>query len=236
MHDPNNQMQAEAVSATRPPQFNESNCGYRCGWGCCEPDGGGGGDSESDSTPTLIGSGSGSEDEAMEGMVLREGYEAARSNDSRNNEVVHRDAGPVVAMHDFGESSELNQHVSASRVPMSPPQMNWDYDESESQYSLENQVGSESHSSAVSGQRSIGSTSPRGLDYIGVWTNESKPDRFPGYFSVTPLRLSAQFEHCRGPVAAHMVSRDYSALLDNFGREDWRARMPVHDWAGFPTC
>jgi len=238
MYDPNDyndQLQAEAVSANRPPQFNESSCGYRCGWGCCEPDGVGGGDSESDTTPTLIGSED--EDETMEGRVLREELDASHPAELRNSEEVDEEAGPIVIVDDFEESFELNQHLFAPGVPMAPPQPNWDYDESVN--SLENQAGSEPHSSAASDRRSVGSASPQGWDNgMGGWTEER--NRFPGYFCVTPLRLSAQFEHCRGSVASHMVSLDLSTLLD-FAGEDWRARVLGNDWAmspcsEFPTC
>jgi hypothetical protein len=126
-NDPNDQMQAEAISATRPPQFNESTCGYRCGWGCSEPDGGGGGggggdDSESDTAPTLVGSED--EDETMGETVLREEPGASHSIDSRSNGVVDRDAGPIVLVDVFEESAELSQHFFApgiQRTKTSPP-------------------------------------------------------------------------------------------------------------------
>jgi hypothetical protein len=234
MYDPNDyngQMQAEAVSATRPPQFNESTCGYRCGWGCSEPDGGGGGgdgDSESDTAPTLVDSED--DDEAMEETVLRDAPDASHSIDSRNNGVVDRDAGPIVLVDDFEESAELSQHFLAPGIPMIAPQMNGDYEESVN--SLDNQAGSDVHSSAASDRRSIGSASPYGWTVgTGEWTRESKTNHFPGYFSMTPLRLSAQVEHCRGLVASHLVSEDFSTLLDCFA-ESWRRQLAMNDWGG----
>jgi hypothetical protein len=227
---PNDQLQVEEVSANRPPQFKESTCGYRCGWGCCEPDGGG--DSESDAAPTLIGSED--EDEVPEGNTMRAGLDASHHSGSHND----RDAVPIVLVNDFEESLQLNQHLFAHGDTIAPSRLNWDYDESVN--SLGNQAGSEPHSSAASDRRSTGSPSPYGWDTgIGGWTEDSNANRLPGYFCVTPLRLSAQFEHCRGPVASHMVIQDYSTLLDIAG-EDWRVHMPVDHWSmyphsGFPT-
>jgi hypothetical protein len=239
-NDPNDQMQAEAISATRPPQFNESTCGYRCGWGCSEPDGGGGGgggggDSESDTAPTLVGS---EDEDAMGETVLREEPGASHSIDSRSDGVVDRDAGPIVLVDVFEESAELSQHFFAPGIPMITPQINGDYEESVN--SLDNQAGSDVHSSATSDRRSVGSASPYGWTAgTGEWTKESKPNHFPGYFSMTPLRLSAQVEHCRGLVASHMVSEDFSTLLDRF-EESWRGQLAMNDWGGpsyseFPT-
>jgi hypothetical protein len=225
-NDYNDQIQAEAVSATRPPQFNESTCGYRCGWGCCEPDGGGGGggdDSASDTAPTLVDSEG--EDEAMDEAELRNEPDTSHSIDSRNNGVVDRDTGPIALVDDFQDGAELSQHFFASEIPMITPQMSGDYEESVN--SIDGQVGSDIHSSAASDRRSTGSASPyRWTARVGDWIKDSKPDHYPGYFSMTPLRLSAQVEHCRGLVASHGVSEDFSTLLS------WRGQLAMNDWSG----
>jgi hypothetical protein len=231
MYDPNDycdQLHMEAGSPNRPPQFNESTCGYRCGWGCCEPDGGE--DGESDATPTLVGSED--EAEAVEGSALHAEVDASYHTGSHNNREVDIDAAPIVLVDDSEENLQLNQHVFANGNPTAPCQLTWDYDESVK--SLENQAGSEPRSSATSDQRSTGSASPCGWDIgIGGWTEDSNANQLPGYFCVTPLRLSAQLEHCRGTVASPMVMQEYSTLLDIAG-EDWSVHMSVDDWAMYP--
>jgi hypothetical protein len=233
MYDPNDysdQLHTEAVSPNRPPQFNESTCGYRCGWGCCEPDGGG--DGGSDATPTLVGSEDEADTEATEGSALHAGVDASRPTGSHNNRDADIDAAPVVLVDDSQESLQLSQHVLAHGDPIAPCQLNRDHDESVK--SLENQADSEPRSSAASDQRSTGSASPYGWDTgIGGWADDSNANRLPGYFCVTPLRLSAQLEHCRGTFASHTMMRDCSMLLDIAG-EDWGVHMSVDDWAMYP--
>jgi len=215
----------ETVSANRPPQFNESTCGYRCGWGC-EPRGGedDGGGPESDGTPTLIGSYDG---DAVEGSVTDDVQDGSipaspRSLGEMNEEDVEAHEQQLLFEH----------HILADGHVVAIVQPEWNYEESLG--SLENQVASEPHSSAASDQRSIGSASPCGWDAgIGEWHDLGKDDKIPENFRVTPLRLSPQDEHCRGQAVSPMVIQDYSSLL-NFIEEDWRLRMPPDGYgAGF---
>jgi hypothetical protein len=220
----NDDLQAEAVSATRPPQFNESTCGYRCGWGCCEPQGGddGGGGNASEGTPTLIGSG---EEDSMDWPVVQDGLDESNLGGSHSPRDVDGETNPLDLEDPFEQNSHLNRHFLTPDNMFASSQSDWDYDESLD--SLEAQATGRSHGSVASDRRSIRSVSPCGWDAgIGDWQNLNDANPIPGHFRVTPLRLSPQYEHCRGPAASHMVTQDYSTLLDSVG-EDWGVRMLV---------
>jgi hypothetical protein len=212
----------ETVSSRRRPQFNQSNCGYRCGLGCCEPregdddDGGSGGDS----TPTLVGSED--EDEADLEISHQEVDEAYQDRVAEEGEV-----GPnPITMNAIEENLYLSRTVVDQENPFIQSQSSRSNLESPS--SLENQANSELPSSAVSEVGQIGNVLLLGWDAgMGGAFEGSEPDRCPltHHFLVRPLRLSPQYEHCRGPAASHLVIQDYSNLLDVV-EVDWRAWMP----------
>lgn len=199
-------LQSETVSPHRPPQFNASTCGYRCGWGCCEPVGGDdeGGGYGSEGTPTLIGSDDGEMPDEMDALP---------SDALELQQDIVDDPIPLV-VDDIEDDILLNLPIAAQAVVFSPEQSEWDYQESAD--SVESQVASEAHNSTPSDRRSIGSASPCGWDAgMGAWNEMDKSVRIlPGYFCVTPLRLSPYYEHCRGNAASHLVTQDYSMLLE----------------------
>lgn len=219
-------LQSEAVSPNRPPQFNASTCGYRCGWGCCEPVGGDedGGGYGSDGTPTLIGSDDGEIPDEFDALPL---VAPELQQDITDDPV------PVV-VDDIEDNILLNLPIPTQVEVFSPEQSDGDYQESAD--SVENQVASEVHSRTPSDRRSIGSASPCGWDagmdlqvqLMGAWNDMDKTGRvLPGHFCVTPLRLSPYYEHCRGNPASHLITQDYSMLLE-IGAEEPRMRMFSH--------
>jgi hypothetical protein len=185
--------QTGTASNNRIPQFNESYCGYRCGWGCEPPDRA---DSESDTTRTLING----EDET-EGVRRpisppsgHEGYPAL--SDGIETGGNNSELSPARSMATRLFSFETSQSSRYCSEPLG---------------NQENVTTSGSRSVATSGSRSVGTVSP------GVWVAEAgswdvyhEADRFPleYHFLVTPLRLSPQYEHCRGHPDSHMVMED----------------------------
>jgi hypothetical protein len=212
------------VSAKRPPQFNESTCGYRCGWGCCEPQGGddSGGGNTSEGTPTLIGS---DDEDAMEWPVGQDVLDESRPSDSRSPREIDGETNPLELADDLEQNLQLNRQFLTPSNILAPSRSDWNCDQSLD--SLEARAATRSHGSVASDRRSVRSISPCGWDAgIGDWQDIHDTNPIPGYFCVTPLRLSPQYEHCRGLAASHMVTQDYSTLLDCVG-EDWRVGMPV---------
>jgi hypothetical protein len=203
--------QPVALSPRRPPQFNESNCGYRCGLGGCEPRDG----DDDDSAPTLVGSED--EDEAYAEIPYQE---VDDYHQERVNEAHEVGPDPIVMMDDFEESLYLSQSVIDQQNSFTQPQLSQTNDESPG--SLENQANSEPPSSAASEVGPIDIVPLPGWD-AGI--GREFDNELTHHFLVRPLRLSPQYEHCRGPPASHLVIQDYSMLLDVVG-DDWRVWMP----------
>lgn len=192
--------QREVPSSSRLLQFKESNCGYRCGWGC-EPRGedSGSGD-EGDATPTLVPSDYEVEAVAMEALLPHEDDqmslpEVVESVERETNPIVFNDMDPV----------------TAGEIPLAHSPSTEDYDESPS--SLETEASNGANNSASSDARMLSSADWNGM---GRWTGEDEIDLFTlnYYFSSRPLRLSPQHEHCRGHLASHLVVQDDMVLLD----------------------
>ncbi|KAH8733100.1 hypothetical protein GQ44DRAFT_696926 [Phaeosphaeriaceae sp. PMI808] len=206
---------AELLSRNRPPQFKDLNCGYRCGWGCCEPCGEGGADSESDCTPTLVGS---VEEEAMamamEAFLLHEDIEMSPPEIIGGAE----DTLPI-ASNDMDDSQHL-WSVTVDQVSIAPPPSTQDHDESLD--SLENEASSGGCDRPSSDARSVKLLPPTGWDAgIGFW-GHPVADRFSldYHFLAKPLRLSPQYEHCRGAAVSHMVAQDDIVLLSSVDEAD----------------
>lgn len=226
VNDNDYQMETQAVSSKRPPQFNEVNCGYRCGWGCCEPqggddDGGGVGDSGTDATPTLIGSddGIGELDEAFP----HERFGDPDPPSLRDHEIGVEEPGSTVVFNDTDESLRFHADVTTQGNHSNPSVAASIHDGSLD--SSQNEPITRSHSSAGSDAGTIGRVS-RNVPYagIGAW---DEANRFPGHFCQTPLRLSPQYEDCRGPPMSHLVTQDYSTLLGPVGYAWGVQRAPV---------
>jgi hypothetical protein len=220
--DPDHQMESEAVSSDRPPQFNGSNCGYRCGWGCCEPRGGDddGGGSGSDATPTLIGS----DDDIGVVDLPWQNEDPYELRPSDSNESPTRGGAPVVLVDGSEEHLQFHRFLHTQRDLFASSAVNQHHNELDS---LQNEATTRSHSSAASEAGSVLSVSHDGLIAgIGTWDDESEVEHFPGFFRKTPLRLSPQYEHCRGPSMSHLVTQDFSTLLNPIERI-WRIPRPA---------
>lgn len=196
-NDSSNQTNMSNPSPDRPPQFNARNCGYDCGYGCSKDEGGG---AESDEE-TAIG-----EEENVPS------YAEAHDEDSRESEDLSGSQASMpnssTAASDgtglqLSSSQELDGSMSASIVvePISP--------------------GDHSPISPASG--SVRSVSPNpGVVYWISSMRVASPLPIRYYFLKTPLRLSPQFEHCRGDPASHLVVPDRSRLsymMEQLARE-----------------
>lgn len=199
-----------AGSPDRPPQFNESSCGYRCGWGCCEPKGGDddGGGSQSD-VPTLVNYG-GDDDMAFS------------LPDADHNAHQRAEVGVV---EDLGETAQPIAYVENNMHRHQIVIVDEDTSLSSHQYqsldeadSLENEASSGPHSVVAFDGRSVEFIMPDELIGIRDWiedfpldypeVNEAGQVPSNTLFHVAPLRLSFQYEHCRGNPYSHMVVQD----------------------------
>lgn len=198
-----------AAEANRLPQFNESYCGYRCGWGCCEPLNGEG--TESNATPTLVGSEDEHRTTGVSVMPQVEIESPPRTGLPSHESIQASGVGDGRSMshgQDSYSSSQLSQY----------------YDRSQESLGIASSSGSRGAVALNSGN--AGTMSPRvWLVGAGMWDVNNEADRFPPHyhFLATPLRLSPQYEHCRGHQVSHMVIQDDLVLLD-YVEEDWRRR------------
>jgi hypothetical protein len=203
-------VEAGATEANRLPQFNESYCRYRCGWGCCEPRNGG--DSVSETTTTFVESEG--EHRSTTALVLPQ-------RDLGGSRVEGSSSRDVAGTSDHGDGYEGNR-ILVAREGSYVPQLSQYY--SGSPESQDDRSTSGSRSVAVPESGSLGTVSPGALVVgAGTWDIDNEADRFPPqyHFIVTPLRLSPQYEHCRGHPVSHMVTRDDMVLLD-YIEEGWR--------------
>jgi len=183
---------AETVSPDRPPQLKWMNCGYRCGWGCEVPsdDDSDGGGSDRETVSTLV-------ELDAEGSPLMDPHDG----DVEERETYDGRFESVIVIEHGSEDRHLSQ-LSLHLVE----------DDSEIADSLEVESCTTSdHSRAVSAHGSVGFTSPG--PGIGVWTEDDQAHRacmFPPeyHFLRTPLRLSPQYEHCRGDPLSHRIVPD----------------------------
>ncbi|KAF2132812.1 hypothetical protein P153DRAFT_174141 [Dothidotthia symphoricarpi CBS 119687] len=227
-HEDNNLAyeQPEAVPSQRPPQFNERNCGCRCGHRCggpCEEDDDGRRgrrgeragteargvrEGESDSE-TLVDS-----DSDVEGNPEYRGD----GNDIQMIRPVHSSgSSPLARVHSRSTLPIVGSHIvrirlhAASRAQSSA--------RSQSSYGLYDTSGSmepepygtESHSPAVSRVGSVHVISP-GPDFERFGMDEIE---LVYHFLIEPLRLSPQYQDCRGKMASHLVIRDDISFMDD---------------------
>lgn len=216
--DPALQPQPE-ISPNRPPQFKESTCGYRCGWGCCEPsdaDGdsdGGGIDSEAGTT--LLGN----EEQNMR----------MRRNPIQRNFVVRgtprpeglpilgeieRQTGMVILANGYDERASNQESSFAPSTRM----QEWDGTGNSVSEPRSGYLSSR-HSNA----RTRGMPSPMSLEFnISNWI-EDHAALFPleYYFSEPPLRLSPQDGPSRGHLVSGRASHDDESMSDIL-EDAWR--------------
>jgi hypothetical protein len=204
------QMETQAVSSDRPPQFNEVNCGYRCGEGCCEPqggddEGGGGRDYQTDATPTLIDSDDGIDE--LDDPFPFENFEEPNPIGPGAHVWEDGDLGSTVFRDNSDETLQVHVHGFAQEDLSSASVIGWVHDDSLD--SFQGGFLTRSHSSAASDTGNVEDMSLSGfLDGIGACFDEHQASPFPGFFCRMPLRLSPHYEDCRG----HPF-QDYSALL-----------------------
>ncbi|KAF2035790.1 hypothetical protein EK21DRAFT_84198 [Setomelanomma holmii] len=218
-HEDGYQPELVVVSPDRPPQFNGSNCGFRCGLGC-EPSGedDDGGGSES-GTPTLINSVDEEEDDddddVRERPQPREEYEAAQRNEAAVEAGFEGMHHPVA----YVEGSLYQDQVVV--VDEDTSMSSLQYQSFDDVASLEPEASSGAHSVLSLDGRIIEVASPdRFLTGIRDWIDDitshqplldtgdvDQAGQMPPnpLFRVPPLRLSPQYEHCRGNPYSHMV-------------------------------
>jgi len=212
------QPQPEIRSPVRQPQFNDTNCGcgYRCGWGCEEPvqepieepmleeDDGGTSDSETAVDP---------EEEYMARLEHEDIEIEADQAGLLGPSVLDQERADVVlflhAWDEFNNNETLSDDLEVEPCITRHP------------------------STAPSSGGSVGPMSPilafeeatRGLPVLQLSGQY--------YFRRTPLRLSPQYEHCRGDPASHLVVQD----RDQFpppAEETWRGYTPGYGYVVRP--
>lgn len=210
--DPAYQPQPEAAPSGAPPQFNESCCGYRCGWGCCEPSEG---DSESDGD----GDGNDRSSERTSGSTTVVGSE--RQNElleqavQRGNFVVMgtpRPAGlPILGEIERGTGMVIltngNHHIVIS--PQDSPYIR--SPNLRAYHEIENSLLPEPSSGYMTNaSRSRGVPSPRspGLGVPGWWEGQDRPY----LFRTPPLRLNSQCGRNDHQTDALMATADVDTL------------------------
>ncbi|KAI8939963.1 hypothetical protein NX059_003688 [Plenodomus lindquistii] len=178
------------TSPDRPPQLKL--CGFRCGYGCEEPadDDGGGGESDAGSEATYVESNN-------EGEPRLQTHYGGRPNCGRLGEA----RTDVVVSERTGSEDEHLRELSEDSGE----------DGSGIASSMEvRSSASSDRSRAASAQGTVRMLTPG--PGIGDWTNDPlrRVNRFPlaYYFLQTPLRLSPQYEHCRGDSLSHLIVPD----------------------------
>jgi len=186
--------QPQQRRTNRVPQFNKDYCGYHCGEGCEPYDVGG---AESDATSTLV------EENGAEAVGLSAPTQDRSEASMLPESYTANDAGVEQ------EDAHLQRNDPADMRDGSfpSPQVAWDLDDSLSYPQDFMTSGARSVRSFGSG--SVGTVSPSvWVAEAGTWVpTDGYPqdvdygvDRLPPeyYFVETPLRLSAQYEDCRG--------------------------------------
>lgn len=175
-----------------------------------------GGDYESDNTPTLVDS---------------ESVDSDEEDETSEEPRLHEDVDATVPIdRPTPEEDEMEMDATPREISSLNSQSDWSQNESID--SLENHASSGANSIIISDGGRNDTVSQDGLYGVGDWarvkTDEAR--RFSGkhYFRQSPLRLSPQYEHCRGN--AHMVIPDDAELLDSY-EADWRRQTLGYDLA-----
>jgi hypothetical protein len=201
----------DTLSRNRPPQFNWRNCGFNCGFGCekASEDEGGGGGGESDEETAV--------DENEDDQDPTAGSQAEDS-DAHLDSLVDETSSPRVA-----EGERFSSRIASSGYL--------------SDLSGSLQIGpyaTMDHSPEASARGNTRTVSPDpGMPY---WTTGLPvvPDLpFAYYFLETPLRLSPQYEHCRGEKASHLVVPDRTDMAFLM-EQTWRGYVPAYGYVSPP--
>jgi len=194
---PSNQAKLDSPSPDRPPQYNFRNCGYDCGLGCqktTEDEGGGGGSER--------GSERGSDGDSDDITAVGEdenGYPIAEWQGEDGDAEATDDTGENMSNSDIAEDDTAGQLSSQG-----------DYDAMSESLVVE-PCATRDHSPVASVGGSVRSLSPSpGILYWIASMRPASPLPVEYHFLHTPLRLSPQYEHCRGDPASHLVGPDRS--------------------------
>lgn len=196
-NEPPNQLQMNTPSPHRPPQFNERNCGYDCGYGCekASEDEGGGGYSD-------------------EETVVDDTNEDRLSNVERQSE----SDGEMQDLSSSQGSMSISDGVDWDEMDDQLPDAN-----NMSASLIVEPLSPADHSPPASISSSARSVSPNpGIMYWVTSLRVATPLPMSYHFLQTPLRLSPQLEHCRGDPTSHLVVPDRSALsyvMEQLARE-----------------
>jgi hypothetical protein len=209
---PPNQPHLNTLSRNRPPQFNWRNCGFDCGLGCekaSDGEGGGGGEEEgeSDGETTAV-------DEHEIGNLTAESQAGSSHHDGHLGSSLDDDPSQHAVEEEFPihvEPSDLLDEMSGSLHV--------------------GRCATMDHSPEAS---AMISTSPDpGISYWLANPPVAPELPFEYYFLETPLRLSPQYEHCRGDPASHLVVPDrtsWAFLVE----QTWRGYMPAYGYVSPP--
>jgi len=193
---PSNQAKLDSSSPDRPPQYNFRNCGYDCGLGCKKAveDEGGGGSSEKGIERGSDGDSDGDSDAVTAVGEDENGYLIAEWQGEDG------DAGATDDSEENMSNSDIAEDDTAGRLSSQG-----DYDAMSESLVVE-PCATRDHSPVASVGGSVRSLSPNpGIIY---WPASPLPVEY--HFLHTPLRLSPQYEHCRGDPASHLVGPDRS--------------------------
>jgi hypothetical protein len=202
-NSPSHDAYLNTPSRNRPAQFNWRNCAFDCRFGCKktgEDDGDGGGEGGSD------------DETAVESEVEHPAIES-RSEDIEGDD--ERSVG-------FSDADMSSVAVDGFTSPM---------DSSECLYDMSGSMQVEpcattdhSPEASTSGSARNGSRDP-GIPYWITGLPAATQLPFAYYFLESPLRLSPQYEHCRGDSASHLVVPD-RASISFLTEQAWRDYMP----------
>jgi hypothetical protein len=211
--DPNsplNQPSLDRPSSDRPPQFNWRNCGYDCGEGCekASENEGGGGVSDGETAVDA------DEDQSSMTGLQDEDIRTAQDTDDATTDSSNLDPMDCVDTVVYGQPPEGHTTMSGSLI-------------------VEPCVTAD-NSPVPSASGSARSRSPDpGVLYWITSMPIATPLPLEYHFLQTPLRLSPQYEHCRGDPASHLVVPDRSPLW-YLVEQSWNGYAPAYGYISPP--
>ncbi|OWY43769.1 hypothetical protein AA0119_g7218 [Alternaria tenuissima] len=211
LNSPSHQPSVVSPCSDRPPQFNWRNCGYDCGEGCEKPseDEGGAGVSDEETAVDA--------DEDQSSMTESQDEDVGMAHDINDSTTGSSDQDPTDCINTvvYGQPPEgsliVEPCVTADHSPFA-------------------------HSPVTSTGGSTRSRSPDpGILY---WISSMSfatplPIGIEYHFLQTPLRLSPQYEHCRGDPASHLVVPDRSPLW-YLVEQSWNGYAPAYGYISPP--
>lgn len=205
-HDPHEIPEVEAVFPRRPPQYKRSTCGFDCGLGCDdsrdEDSSDGRSDADTESTKVDV--------SVPETTAGQHSHDDLTSMETSRLSIVPM---PTV--------EELERDAGLTALAPRPEEVMraWDGLVERLRSSVERDISRSTMDAAerVQDSPSMGRARLRIMSPgpgIGDWDARIKPLPRNYFFHGMPLRLSPQFEHCRGNPFFHMVGQDAGSLMD----------------------